>query len=79
MVAYTWNWTTKALEGGGGKEHIGVAIGGEGTVYKPNSNKQKILCNSVKTIIIREKIYIRIDILELSRTFHDILEDSRPF
>ena len=78
MVAYTWNWTTKALEGGG-KEHIGVAIWGEGTVYKPNSNKHKILCNSVKTRIIREKIYIKIDILELSRTFHDILEDSRPF
>ena len=70
MVAYTWNGTTEALEGG---------EGGGGTVYKPNSNKHKILCNSVKTSVIREKIYIKIDILELSRTFHNILEDSRPF
>ena len=49
------------------------------TGYKPNLNKHKILCNSVKTSVIREKIYIKIDILELSRIFYNILEDSRPF
>ena len=80
MVAYTLNGTTKAL-GGGQRAHRGGNLegGGECTVYKPNSNKHKILCNSVKTSVLREKIYIKIDILELSRTFHNILDDSRPF
>ena len=44
-----------------------------------NPNKHKIICNSVKTSVIREKIDIKIDILELSKTFNNILEDSRPF
>ena len=56
------------LEGGGG---------GSGLYINPN--KHKIICNSVKTSVIREKIYIQIDILELSKTFNNILEDSRPF
>ena len=42
-------------------------------------NKHKIICNSVKTSVIREKIDIAINILELSKTFNNILEDSRPF
>ena len=60
-------------------EQLRLGRAGGGTVYKPNSNKQKILCNSVKTSVIRENIYIKIDILELSKTFQTILEDSRPF
>ena len=52
--------------------------GGGGACYI-NPNKHKIICNSVKTSVIREKIYIQIDILELSKTFNNILEDSRPF
>ena len=50
---------------------------GKCIVYKPN--KHKIICNSVKTSVIREKIDIAIDILELSKTFNNIQEDSRPF
>ena len=52
---------------------------GGGRVLYINTNKHKIICNSVKTSVIREKIYIQIDILELSKTFNNILEDSRPF
>ena len=57
---------------------ISEGRGGGGVLYI-NPNKHKIICNSVKTSVIREKIYIKIDILELSRTFNNILEDSRPF
>ena len=56
------------------KEGVG---GGRVLYIKPN--KHKIICNSVKTSVIREKIDIAIDILELSKTFNNILEDSRPF
>ena len=52
--------------------------GGGGELYI-NPNKHKIICNSVKTSVIREKMDIKIDILELSKTFNNILEDSRPF
>ena len=52
---------------------------GGGSVLYINPNKHKIICNSVKTSVIREKIDIKIDILELSKTFNNILEDSRPF
>ena len=56
----------------------GILEGGGSVLYlKPN--KHKIICNSVKTSVIREKIDIAIDILELSKTFNNILEDSRPF
>ena len=50
-----------------------------GSVLYIKPNKHKIICNSVKTSVIREKIDIAIDILELSKTFNNILEDSRPF
>ena len=50
-----------------------------GSVLYINPNKHKIICNSVKTSVITEKIDIKIDILELSNTFNNILEDSRPF
>ena len=54
--------------------------GGEGeSVLYINPNKHKIICNSVKTSVIREKMDIIIDILELSKTFDNILDDSRPF
>ena len=53
--------------------------GRERSVLYINPNKHKIICNSVKTSVIREKIDIKIDILELSKTFNNILEDSRPF
>ena len=72
MVAYTWNGTTKALEGAKWW-HFGSSV-----LYI-NPNKHKIICNSVKTSVIREKMDIKIDILELSKTFNNILEDSRPF
>ena len=52
---------------------------GGGSVLYINPNKHKIICNSVKTSVIREKIDIKINILELSKTFNNILEDSRPF
>ena len=52
---------------------------GGGSVLYINPNKHKIICNSVKTSVIREKMDIKIDILELSKTFNNILEDSRPF
>ena len=52
---------------------------GGGRVLYIKPNKHKIICNSVKTSVIREKIDIAIDILELSKTFNNILEDSRPF
>ena len=54
-------------------------VGGRGSVLYIKPNKHKIICNSVKTSVIREKIDIAIDILELSKTFNNILEDSRPF
>ena len=57
----------------------GILEGGGGSVLYINPNKHKIICNSVKTSVIREKIDITIDILELSKTFNNILEDSRPF
>ena len=57
----------------------GILEGGGGSVLYINPNKHKIICNSVKTSVIREKINIKIDILELSKTFNNILEDSRPF
>ena len=57
----------------------GILEGGWGSVLYMNPNKHKIICNSVKTSVIREKIDIKIDILELSKTFNNILEDSRPF
>ena len=58
----------------------GILEGGVGgSVLYINPNKHKIICNSVKTSVIREKIDIAIDILELSKTFNNILEDSRPF
>ena len=50
-----------------------------GSVLYINPNKHKIICNSVKTSVIRVKMDIKIDILELSKTFNNILEDSRPF
>ena len=53
--------------------------GGGGRVLYINPNKHKIICNSVKTSVIREKMDIIIDILELSKTFDNILDDSRPF
>ena len=52
---------------------------GGGSVLYIKPNKHKIICNSVKTSVIREKMDIKIDILELSKTFNNILEDSRPF
>ena len=55
-----------------------LEVGGESVLYI-NPNKHKIICNSVKTSVIREKMDIKIDILELSKTFNNILEDSRPF
>ena len=76
MVAYTWNGTTKALEGAKWW-YFGRREGGSVLYIKPN--KHKIICNSVKTSVIREKIDIKIDILELSKTFNNILEDSKPF
>ena len=57
----------------------GILEGGGGSVLYINPNKHKIICNSVKTSVIREKIDIAIDILELSKTFNNILEDSTPF
>ena len=42
---------------------------GGGSVLYINPNKHKIICNSVKTSVIREKMDIIIDILELSKTF----------
>ena len=57
----------------------GILEGGGGSVLYINPNKHKIICNSVKTSVIREKMDIKIDILELSKTFNNILEDSRPF
>ena len=53
--------------------------GGGGCVLYINPNKQKIICNSLKTSVITEKNDIKIDILELSKTFNDILEDSKSF
>ena len=53
--------------------------GGGGSVLYINPNKHKIICNSVKTSVIREKIDIKIDILELSKTFSNILDHSRLF
>ena len=50
-----------------------------GSVLYINPNKHKIICNSVKTSVFREKMDIKIDILELSNTLNNILEDSRPF
>ena len=67
------------MEGGGANGAYGWQFGGRGgkcMVYKPNSNKHKILCNSVKTSVIREKVYVKIEILELPRSYHNILEDS---
>ena len=52
---------------------------GGGSVLYIKPNKHKIICNSVKTSVIREKMDIKIDILELSKIFNNILEDSRPF
>ena len=69
MVAYTMPPLPLGAGEGGQRAHRGGNLEGGG----------EILCNSVKTSVIREKIYIKIDILELSRTFHNILEDSRPF
>ena len=58
----------------------GILEGGRGgSVLYINPNKHKIICNSVKTSVIREKMDIIIDILELSKTFDNILDDSRPF
>ena len=57
----------------------GILEEGGGSVLYINPNKHKIICNSVKTSVIREKMDIKIDILELSKTFNNILEDSRPF
>ena len=57
----------------------GILEGGGGSVLYINPNKHKIICNSVKTSVIREKMDIIIDILELSKTFNNILEDSKPF
>ena len=54
-------------------------VGGWGSVLYIKPNKHKIICNSVKTSVIKEKIDIAIDILELSKTFNNILEDSTPF
>ena len=34
-----------------------------GSVLYKNQNKHKIICNSVKTSVIRDKIDIKIDIL----------------
>ena len=58
--------------------HFGRS-GGRGSVLYIAPNKQKIICNSVKTSVIREKMDIKINILELSKTFDNILKDSRPF
>ena len=57
--------------------HFGRRGGGSVLYIKPN--KHKIICNSVITSVIRKKIDIAINILELSKTFDNILEDSRPF
>ena len=57
--------------------HFGRRRGG--SVLYINPNKHKIICNSVKTSVIREKIDIKIDILELLKTFSNILDHSRPF
>ena len=68
------------MEGGGRAQRGGILEGwGGGSVLYIIPNKHKIICNSVKTSVIREKIDIAIDILELSKTFNNILEDSRPF
>ena len=52
---------------------------GGGSVLYINPNIHKIFCNSVKTSGIREKIDIKLDILEISKTLNNILEESRPF
>ena len=52
---------------------------GGGSVLYINPNRHKIICNSVKTSVVREKIDIKIDILYFSKTFNNILDDSRPF